>query len=294
MKAIARHSRVHLGGFEERIDHFGRPVGGFNFDNAHRNALLGAATGSKLPRATKTGTTIVGLVFKDGIVLGADTRATGGSTVCDKNCEKIHYIAPNIRCCGAGTAADTENVTAMVGRQLELLRMATGVESRVVTAVTRLKRHLFRYQGHVSAALVLGGFDHTGPHLYTVYPHGSTDKLPFVTMGSGSLAAMAIFEAGYRENLDEVSAKLLVQNAIRAGIFNDLGSGSNVDLCVIRRKEVEMFRNYEKPNEQSALRGAIARSKVFDFRRGTTFVLSTTITPHDEDIQDTPVETKTE
>ena len=58
--------------------------------------------GSKLPRATKTGTTIVGLVFKDGIVLGADTRATGGSTVCDKNCEKIHYIAPNIRCCGAG------------------------------------------------------------------------------------------------------------------------------------------------------------------------------------------------
>ena len=129
MKAIARHSRVHLGGFEERIDHFGRPVGGFNFDNAHRNALLGAATGmkqnnkhlllnleiiyiilplsqknqgSKLPRATKTGTTIVGLVFKDGIVLGADTRATGGSTVCDKNCEKIHYIAPNIRCCGAG------------------------------------------------------------------------------------------------------------------------------------------------------------------------------------------------
>lgn len=55
-----------------------------------------------MPRATKTGTTIVGLVFKDGIVLGADTRATGGSTVCDKNCEKIHYIAPNIRCCGAG------------------------------------------------------------------------------------------------------------------------------------------------------------------------------------------------
>ena len=31
--------------------------------------------------------------------------------VADKNCEKIHYIAPNIYCCGAGTAADTENVT---------------------------------------------------------------------------------------------------------------------------------------------------------------------------------------
>lgn len=44
-------------------------------------------------------------------MLGADTRSTAGSTVADKNCEKIHYIAPNIYCCGAGTAADTENVT---------------------------------------------------------------------------------------------------------------------------------------------------------------------------------------
>jgi 20S proteasome subunit beta 2 len=44
-------------------------------------------------------------------VLGADTRSTAGTTVADKNCEKIHYIAPNIYCCGAGTAADTENVT---------------------------------------------------------------------------------------------------------------------------------------------------------------------------------------
>ena len=48
---------------------------------------------------------------QDGVVLGADTRSTAGSTVADKNCEKIHYIAPNIYCCGAGTAADTENVT---------------------------------------------------------------------------------------------------------------------------------------------------------------------------------------
>jgi hypothetical protein len=44
-------------------------------------------------------------------VLGADTRATEGPIVCDKNCEKIHYIAPNIYCCGAGTSADTENST---------------------------------------------------------------------------------------------------------------------------------------------------------------------------------------
>ena len=53
-------------------------------------------------------------MVQDGVVLGADTRSTAGSTVADKNCEKIHYIAPNIYCCGAGTAADTENVTGPV------------------------------------------------------------------------------------------------------------------------------------------------------------------------------------
>ena len=42
---------------------------------------------------------------------------------------------------------------------------------------------LFRYQGYIGAALVLGGVDCMGPHLYSIYPHGSTDKLPYVTMG---------------------------------------------------------------------------------------------------------------
>lgn len=49
----------------------------------------------------------------------------------------------------------------------------------------------------MSAALVLGGVDITGPHLYNIYPHGSSDKLPYLTMGSGSLAAMSV-RAGRR------------------------------------------------------------------------------------------------
>ena len=59
-----------------------------------------------------------------------------------------------------------------------------------------------RYQGYISAALVLGGVDTTGPHLYSIYPHGSSDRLPYVTMGSGSLAAMAVFEQGYKPNME--------------------------------------------------------------------------------------------
>jgi len=241
-------------------------AGGFTLDMCQRNRVL-ERLGVQQPKVKKTGTTIAGIIFKDGVVLGADTRATEGPIVCDKNCEKIHYIAPNIYCCGAGTSADTENVTGLVSSQLELHRLSTSRQSRVVTSMTMLKRHLFRYQGHVSAALVLGGVDVTGPHLYTIYPHGSTDYLPYVTMGSGSLAAMAVFEAGYKEDMTRQEAIDLVQNGIRSGIFNDLGSGSNVDLCVITAAGVEMLRNYEIANPRLPL------SRPYVFPSGTTEVL---------------------
>ncbi|BDA47457.1 Proteasome subunit beta type-7 [Coccomyxa sp. Obi] len=224
--------------------------GGFAFDLCGRNAYL-ERRGIKPPRFTKTGTTIAGLIFKDGVVLGADTRSTSDTTVADKNCEKIHYIAPNIYCCGAGTAADTENVTGMISSSLELHRYATGRSSRVITALTMLKTHLFKYQGHVSAALVLGGVDFNGPHLFTVYPHGSTDSLPYCTMGSGSLNAMAVFEDGYKEDLTKEEGMELVARAIRSGIYNDLGSGSNVDLCIITKDGVEYLRNYQRLQDKT-------------------------------------------
>jgi len=231
--------------------------GGFNFENTVRNTrLMKEAAGKNvtLPKFIKTGTTIAGVMFKDGVVLGADTRSTAGPIVANKNCEKIHFMAPNIYCCGAGTAADCDQVTSMMSSQLTLHRRNTGEESMVVCALTRLKRYLFRYQGYVSAALVLGGVDRTGPHLHTVWPHGSVSTLPYVTMGSGSLAAMAMFEAGFKKDMNREEAMKLVQDGILSGIENDMGSGSNIDLVVITKGKTEFLRNHFKtkiPQEKS-------------------------------------------
>jgi len=249
------------------------PKGGFSFDLCRRNEFL-LKQGMIEPISKKTGTTICGLIFKDGVVLGADTRATEGPIVCDKNCEKIHYIASNIYCCGAGTSADTENTTGLISSQLELHRLATNRQPRVITAKTLLKQFLFRYQGYISAALVLGGVDVQGPHLCTVYPHGSTDDLPYVSMGSGSLAAMATFEAHYKTGMDKEDAKKLVHAAICAGIFNDLGSGGNVDIVVITKEGTEILRNFDKPNPRK-----FRREKGYEFPKGTTAVLNTIFTP---------------
>ncbi|XP_035867938.1 proteasome subunit beta type-10 isoform X2 [Phyllostomus discolor] len=178
------------------------PRGGFSFDNCLRNASLERALpGLRAPHARKTGTTIAGLVFRDGVILGADTRATNDSVVADKNCEKIHFIAPKIYCCGAGVAADAEMTTRMAASNMELHALSTGREPRVATVTRLLRQTLFRYQGHVGASLVVGGLDVTGPQLYSVHPHGSYSRLPFTALGSGQDAALAVLEDRFQPNM---------------------------------------------------------------------------------------------
>lgn len=247
---------------------------GFSFDNCQRNAAL-ESSGATLPKAVKTGTTICGIVYKDGVILGADTRATDGSTVASLNCQKIHYLSPNMYCCGAGTAADTEQTTKLISSNLELHALNTGRQAPLSTALKMLAQMLFKYQGHISAALVLGGVDRLGPHIYSVHPHGSVDRLPYVTMGSGSLAAMAVFESRFRPDMELEEGKKLVRDAITSGIFNDLGSGTNVDLCVITKDGAQMLRPYDVANVKGA------RQERYRFKRGTTAVLKTRLRKFD-------------
>jgi len=248
------------------------PKGGFSFENCRRNEYM-LNKGFPCPKSVKTGTTIAGFIFKDGVILGADTRATEGNIIADKNCFKIHYMAPNIYCAGAGTAADLEMTTLQMSSQLELHRLNTGRTVKVATANRLLKQMLFRYQGHISAALVLGGIDSSGPHVTCIYPHGSTDSVPFVAMGSGSLAAMAFLEAGWKPDLELEEAKTLMRNAIAGGVFNDLMSGSHVDLCVITRDKAEVIRPFDVANVKGERQGS------YRYPKGTSTVVSTKVVP---------------
>lgn len=71
----------------------------------------------------------------------------------------------------------------------------------------------------------------------------SYSYLPYATMGSGSLQAMTIIESKYKDNMTREEAVALVTEAISAGIYHDLGSGSHVDFCVLSKGKTDMFRN---------------------------------------------------
>ncbi|AJU05323.1 Pup1p [Saccharomyces cerevisiae YJM1418] len=244
---------------------------GLSFDNYQRNNFL-AENSHTQPKATSTGTTIVGVKFNNGVVIAADTRSTQGPIVADKNCAKLHRISPKIWCAGAGTAADTEAVTQLIGSNIELHSLYTSREPRVVSALQMLKQHLFKYQGHIGAYLIVAGVDPTGSHLFSIHAHGSTDVGYYLSLGSGSLAAMAVLESHWKQDLTKEEAIKLASDAIQAGIWNDLGSGSNVDVCVMEiGKDAEYLRNYLTPNVRES------KQKSYKFPRGTTAVLKESI-----------------
>lgn len=256
-------------------------VNGFNFENVKRNSVIE----QKVPglknsvKVQKTGTTLAGCIFDGGVVMGSDNRATAGDIIADKSCMKVHYMAPNIYCCGSGTSADCDQVTKMVSKNLALHQMETGrPQVRLTTACRMLSQHLFNYQGHVSAGLILGGVDINGPAVYAIHPHGSTARLPYTTQGSGCLAAMSILEDGWRPGMNEYEAKKLVAEAIKAGILCDGYSGSKSDIVVVTKDRAEVTRPFEVVCDKGEREGN------YLFKKGSTAVKSTKITKIEFDV----------
>ena len=138
----------------------------------------------------------------------------------------------------------------MIKRQLELHRLNTHTENRVQMAALRLTSHAFKYGGHIGTHLIVGGVDCKGPQLIECSSDGNMYSNPYHTTGSGSLAAMAIMETYYKEGMTREEAIKLCVAAIEAGIYHDLGSGSNVDVCVITKGKYEMLRNLRHDNSK--------------------------------------------
>lgn len=220
-----------------------------------------------------TGTTIVGLVvhFPENnisfCVLAADTRATTGSLVADRRADKLHRLGPWACAAGAGTSADLDHLTrecyyhTKLQARLEQMLGYDGTSSTdavcslaysVRTIASWLQQRLLQEKGSCQANLILGGVDSSKGHakLMALHPHGSVDSnLQYTALGSGGMAALGVLERDYVRlvanltdvaiNQDEIrqAAVRLAVRAVRAGIINDLGSGSQVDVCVISCKE---------------------------------------------------------
>ena len=187
----------------------------------------------------KTGTTTVGIVCKDGIVLAADRRATMGNIIADKKAQKIHKITDNIAVTIAGTVSDAQLLIKLIQSEVRLKRIRTGKETIVKEAANLASRMIYENIRKMSmipgiSQFIMGGKDMFGFHLYDLFVDGSITLCEeYVSSGSGSPSAYAVFETLYKKGLSIEEGIKLAVKALNAALQRDSASGSGYDVITI-------------------------------------------------------------
>ena len=186
----------------------------------------------------KHGTTTVGIVCKDGIVLAADKRATAGHMIVDKGAEKVHLINDRIAVTIAGSVSEAQLMIKLIRAELKLKDIRTNSFTRTKEAanlIGSLLYHRLRSMFGFGSVVhfLLAGRDDNGVHLYDLFPDGSVSSIrDYVSSGSGSVFAYGVLEANYKANLSVEDGKKAIQ-CINAALQRDAYSGNGIDIAVI-------------------------------------------------------------
>ena len=199
----------------------------------------------------KTGTTTVGIVCKDGVVLAADKRATSGNLIASKKIDKIHTITKNIAVTMAGMASDAQLLVKYIQAELRLKRIRTDLEPTAKEAANLLSRMVYSNIRKMSlipgiSHFVLGGKDKSGYHVYDLAPDGSIVEVDdFISSGSGSVMAYGVLETLYKKDITVDEAVKLAVKCINAALQRDTASGSGLDVITITAEGVKKILEKE-------------------------------------------------
>ena len=193
----------------------------------------------------KTGTTTVGLVCKDGIVLAADMRATAGNLIVNRRTDKVLTITENMAVTMAGTVSDAQLVVKLIKAELALLKIRTGRKPTVKEAGNLLAGMVYSNIRKMSmipgvSHFILGGKDDTGFYVYDIFPDGSIQLVDdFISSGSGSVFAYGVLETQYSKGLDVATGAKVALRAINTSMKRDSASGDGVNVFVIAKDGIK-------------------------------------------------------
>ena len=192
---------------------------------------------------TLKGTTTVGIVCKEGIVLAADRRATAGFVV-NKKARKIIQINESMAVTMAGLVSDAQLLVKLIKAEIKLKDLMTLRSSTVKETANLLAGMLYANLRKMSmvpgiVSFLLGGSDHEGHHLWDLGIDGSvTDVDDYVSDGSGSVFALGVLEALYKKGMTVDEGVKVAVRAIGAALQRDVNTGNGIDVIVIDSKGV--------------------------------------------------------
>lgn len=187
-----------------------------------------------------TGTTTLGIMCKDCLILAADKRVTAGNMIANKNFDKIIPVTDRIAVTTSGVVSDVQMIVKILRAELKLKNIRADRESTVKEAAHLLTDLVYnsvrRYSSIPSIThFLLGGVDKE-IKLYDLYADGSiTEVDDFVSSGSGSVFAYGVLEASYKKDMTEQEGVELAIKAISSALQRDSASGEGVDIYVINK-----------------------------------------------------------
>ena len=205
------------------------------------------------PAELKTGTTTLGLIAKDCVVLASDQRATMGYLIANKAAQKIYKITDRIGATIAGSVADAQSIMELLRAESKLFEIQRGRPMRVKALTRLLSNIMFQSRGTYLLQSLVGGYDDEGPQVFYTDFIGSVLPDKFTATGSGSPVALGVLEAEYEENLPRKKAVELAIRAIAAAIERDAATGNAILVSVIDKdgyQEVpkdEITKVWKKP-----------------------------------------------
>ena len=205
---------------------------------------------------TKTGTTTLGMVCKEGIVIASETRATMGTLIAHKNTKKLYKIDEHLALATAGLVGDLQVLARYLNAEANLYRLKREIRMPVKSAATLMSNILNQrkfYPYYVQ--LILGGYDDTGGYIYSLDAAGGAIPDKYTSGGSGSPYVFGVLEDSYRDDLTTSEGVDIAIRAITAAKSRDSASGGEINIVVITKDgfneipEDEIKKRKEKLNK---------------------------------------------
>ncbi|MCK4444762.1 MAG: archaeal proteasome endopeptidase complex subunit beta [Thermoplasmata archaeon] len=210
---------------------------------------------TEITEHAKKGTTTLGIVCKDGVVLASERRATMGTLIAHKRTKKLYKLDENIGLTTAGLVGDLQTLARYIKAEVELYKLKRGTPMPVRSCATLLAnilsgRRMFPYW----VQLVVGGVDSTGPSVYSLDMAGGSIPDEYVTTGSGSPYVYGVLEDQFKTNLDLKEGVDLAIRALNAAIKRDAASGNGIDVATITKKGFTQLDDKEVEKRMSAMK----------------------------------------
>ncbi len=205
----------------------------------------------------KTGTTILGIVCKDGIVMAADRQVTAGNLVMLKNKQKVNQINDYLVISWTGGLADAQRLTKIIVAELKLKELKSRSRPTVkqaanlISAVTYSQIRQPSMIPNIVGSLI-GGFDEDGStEIYTIEPAGSVEKVENydANFGSGMPYVLGLLERQYKKGLTIKEGIELAKESLKSSTQRDVGSGYGIDIYAITKEGIKKVVSQEIHSE---------------------------------------------